>query len=178
MDASRCAISVACFQAEEQAFGDDPERSQKRTCVSPASLLCAHPSFVALCLLAPSECSANAENESVHRTRACAPLPPVSWSLVFVCLFFLRGVVGLHEFGESTAITHRLNDWALLMHLSSPFWSRQPSDRGSSACIQEGIYSVCLFCRRLLLVHQRVESTADRRCCRHVLIARLWRTVA
>ena len=54
----------------------------------------------------------------------CAPSPLVSLPLVFV---FVRspwcegGLVS----GDSTQSTHRLNDWALLIHLSSPFWSRQ-----------------------------------------------------
>ena len=77
-----------------------------------------------------------------------------SQPLVFVCLFVLCGVVGRHEFGESTAITHRLNDWAVLMHLSSPFWSKQHSNRGQRSCAQSW-----LLCRRLLLVFQRREST-------------------
>ena len=53
------------------------------------------------CLFTPSECSANAENKSVHRTRPCAPSPPVS-----------------------TPISHRLNDWALFMHLSLPLFGQ------------------------------------------------------
>ena len=59
-------------------------------------------------------------------------------------LFSASGVYVFARVWESTAITHWLNDWALLTHLSSPFWSRQHSNRGSSACLQEGLCSVCV----------------------------------
>ena len=53
------------------------------------------------CLLTPSRSPANAENKSVHRTRPCAPSPPVF-----------------------TPISHLLNDWALFMHLSLPLFGQ------------------------------------------------------
>ena len=49
-----------------------------------------------------------------------APSPPAFPPLVFVCLFVLRDLMGRRVFEEPTAITNKLNDWALLVHLSSP----------------------------------------------------------
>ena len=93
------------------------------------------PEFVCSRLLTPSGCSANAENK-------CSPNASL-WCLC-VWLFVLRGVMGRLVFGESTPITHLTNDWGLLIHLSSPFWSRQHSNRSSYACLQEGFCSVWL----------------------------------
>ena len=76
------------------------------------------------CMLTPSGCSPIAENKRVRRPRPCAPFPPG-------LLFVLRGVVGRHEFVETTAITQRLNVWALLMHLPSRFGSSQHTNRGA-----------------------------------------------
>ena len=105
---------------------------------------------------------------------------------MFGWFFVLRGVVRRHVFGESTAITHRLNDWALLTHLSSPFWSKQHSSRGSSACLQEGGCSVCVrghgysaadcfWCGR---EPHCERAAADRRCCMILLMARQSRAIA
>ena len=111
----------------------------------------------------------------VFTERVVVPrLRPFSPPLVFVCLFVLRGVVERHVFGVSTAITHGLNDWALLMHLSLPLWSSQHSNRGSSACLQEGICSVCLRSHGYFAAHcswcpsggnrpHRGRAAADRR---------------
>ena len=71
----------------------------------------------------------------VFTERVLVPLSPLVsrfWCLC-VWLFVLCGVMGRLVFGESTSNTHLMSDWALLMHLSSPFWSRQHSKRGSSA---------------------------------------------
>ena len=73
--------------------------------------------------------------------RVVVPRPRLFSHLWCLCvwIFVLRSVIGRLVFGESTSITHLLNDWALLMHLSSPFSPRQHSNRGSSACLQEDI---------------------------------------
>ena len=86
--------------------------------------------------------------------------------------------------GESTPIAHLLNDWAMLMHLSSPFWSRQHSIRGSSARLQEEGCSVrvrslgytaadCLlsWCTSGGNRPLRGRAAAGRRCRRYLLMA-------
>ena len=128
--------------------------------------------------LTPSGYSANAENKGVHRTRPCAPSSIVSPPLVFVWLFACSSLCeGSACVWDSAPMTHRLNDWALLMHLSSPFWSRLHSNRGSSACLQEVICSVWLrshgySAARLLLVYRRRESNPPwRSCSRSAMVA-------
>ena len=74
-----------------------------------------------------------------------------------------------HEIGESTAINHRLNVWALL-HMSSPFWVKAtfqpwilcvPAGR----VLQRSCAQPWFHCSRLLLVYQRLESTPPQKSC-------------
>ena len=100
-------------------------------------------------------------------------------------VFVLRGVVGRHEFGESTAITHRLNDWALLMHMSSPFWVRatfqswllcMPAGRICSVWLRNHVHSAtdCSWRTSGGGRQHRGRAASDRRCCRYLLVGRLW----
>ena len=71
-----------------------------------------------------------------------------------------------------------IHDWALLMHLSSPFWSRQHSNGGSSACVQEGF--AAFGCEVMVSLPQTApgvpaaRAAADRRCCKYLIVGRLW----
>ena len=96
----------------------------------------------------------------------------LSWPLVFVCLW----CGGSTRVGVNTPITLRLNVWALLKHLPSPSWSRQHTNRGSSACLQEGFCSVsvqshgfsaadCSECTCGGNRPHRRRAAAGRRCC-------------
>ena len=95
--------------------------------------------------------------------------------LFFVCLFVLSGVESRHVYGESTPITHWLNDWALLVHLSSPYWSRQHSNRGFFCMLAgEDLQRLSwLLCRRWLLVYHLRESTPTWKSCNRVAMLRV-----
>ena len=84
---------------------------------------------------------ANAENNSA---RPCARHRLFSWPLLFLCSFVLRRVVGRHEFEDSTAITRRLNDWALLMLLSSPCLLVKATFQSWLFCVLASICNVLL----------------------------------
>ena len=88
--------------------------------------------------------------------------------------------MGRFVFEESTPNTHLMNDWALLMHLSSPFWH---SNRGSSACLQEWLCSILVRshglsaadCSRCTSGGHRPHRGGDWRCCRNIRVAWLGR---
>ena len=146
-------------------------------------------------MLTPPGWSANAENKSVHRTRPSAPPPlvfPASGVCVFVCVFFvlfcLFFVLFLFCFVLFcfvlfcfVSITHRLNDLALLMHLSSTSRSIFQSwllCMPTGGNLQRFFAQSWLLCRRLLLVYQRRGSTPARRRSARLqvspLVARFW----
>ena len=63
----------------------------------------------------------------VHRTRFCAPFPPVFPPLVFVCLVVCSSWCdgSACTLGHPHQSPHLMKDWALVVRLSSPSWSRQ-----------------------------------------------------